>query len=308
MRDFTQIETIDSVAASLRITRSTVLAICAVLVIAVGVLGNSVYRMQRQLATLERDSSESRNLMLKETAKMRDLAAIIGNSNRNTLKSIREEMEEAKHEAAVSAGQAKLEALMNVDRLAKELKIAQQREAQNRDQVSKQISDAHASASLAQARVSDVSTEVSTVKSQVNQAQQSISRAVSDLKRVIGDMGVMSGLVATNARELEYLRSLGDRNYTTFRLTKSKEPQAVAGIGLVLKRADPGSRKFTLEVIAEDVRVQKKDKTINEPVQFYVSNNKQPYEIVVNSVTRGSVDGYLATPKVPVEREATGGQ
>jgi hypothetical protein len=45
--------------------------------------------------------------------------------------------------------------------------------------------------------------------------------------------------------------------------------------------------------------VQKKDRTINEPVQFYVARSqKQPYEIVINEIRKDQVSGYLATPKI----------
>jgi hypothetical protein len=40
---------------------------------------------------------------------------------------------------------------------------------------------------------------------------------------------------------------------------------------------------------------EKKDRNINEPLQFYVSNSL--YEIVVNTVSKDNVVGYLSTPK-----------
>jgi hypothetical protein len=50
--------------------------------------------------------------------------------------------------------------------------------------------------------------------------------------------------------------------------------------------------------LADDKRVEKRDRSINEPVQFYVSRARQPYEIVVNEVQKDRVVGYLAVPKV----------
>ena len=42
-----------------------------------------------------------------------------------------------------------------------------------------------------------------------------------------GDMGVMSGLIATNSKELEALRRLGDRDYFEFVLPKSSAPHGL---------------------------------------------------------------------------------
>ena len=60
--------------------------------------------------------------------------------------------------------------------------------------------------------------------------------------------------------------------------------------------------RFTIELLADDKRVEKKDKNLNEPVQFYVSKARQPYEIVVNEVKKDQIVGYLATPKVQTSR------
>ena len=158
-------------------------------------------------------------------------------------------------------GQARMEATLNVQRLARELKQEQQRQREVQDTVSRQLADAHLAtanvAAVADARIADVKTEMGTVKHEVAQTRSNLNKAVSELRRVVGDMGVMSGLIATNQKELETLRALGDRSYTEFRLTRAKDAQVVNGVALQLKRTDPSKRRFTLEVTANDVRVQK---------------------------------------------------
>ena len=131
--------------------------------------------------------------------------------------------------------------------------------------------------------VDGVKANVETVKANVTTAQNDISQTNSDLKRAMGDMGVMSGLIATNGKDLEALRALGERD-----LSKQQGTKRVGDVTLALKKADPKHSRFTLDVLADDRHVEKKDKTINEPVQLYVSGNRQPYEIVVNQVTKES--------------------
>jgi exonuclease VII large subunit len=138
--------------------------------------------------------------------------------------------------------------------------------------------------------------------SRLDKVSSDLGQTGSDLKRVVGDLGVMSGEVATNAKELGALKQLGERNYFEFDLTKKKDPQKVGDIRFVLKRTDPKHNRYTLDVLADDKILEKKDKTINEPVQLYVSGSRQPYEIVVNEVKKNEVIGYLATPKVRVAR------
>jgi len=150
--------------------------------------------------------------------------------------------------------------------------------------------------------VDGVKANVETVKTNVASAQSDIEKTSNDLKRAMGDMGVMSGLIATNSKDLNTLRALGERNYFEFDINKKDAPKKVGDLMLTLKKADPKHSRFTMDVLADDRHLEKKDKTINEPVQLYVSGNMQPYEIVVNQVTKDHVTGYLSTPKVKLAR------
>jgi hypothetical protein len=76
----------------------------------------------------------------------------------------------------------------------------------------------------------------------------------------------------------------------------------VGDIAVLLKKTDPKKNRYTIEVIADDKTVEKKDKTINEPVQFLLSRATQPYELVVNDVKKDLISGYVASPKVQQTR------
>ena len=117
------------------------------------------------------------------------------------------------------------------------------------------------------------------------------------MNRVMGDAGVMSGLIATNHGELEILKHKGDRNYIEFTLQKGAKPTLLSTIKLQLKKADEKHSKYTLVVSSDDRNIEKKDKGLDEPVQFY--NGKDPvlYELVVNVINKNQVSGYLSTPK-----------
>ena len=114
-------------------------------------------------------------------------------------------------------------------------------------------------------------------------------------------MGVMSGLIATNSKDLDTLRALGERNYYEFKLNKGGT-QKVGDVTLMLKKSDAKRNRYTVDVLADDRHVEKKDKTINEPIQLYVGGSTQPYEIVVNSVNKDQISGYLSTPKMKIAR------
>jgi hypothetical protein len=162
----------------------------------------------------------------------------------------------------------------------------------------------------ADSKFQDVSTNVDAVKADVTgvkagvaTAQDGVDKTSAELKRVVGDMGTMSGLIATNAKDLEVLRALGDRNYIEFDISKKEPMKRIGDVTITLRNADPKRNRYTVEVLADDKKVQKNDRGINEPVQFYRSKSKQAYELVVNQVKKDEVIGYLSEPKVLVARQ-----
>ena len=156
----------------------------------------------------------------------------------------------------------------------------------------------------AQQKISAVSTDVTSVKTDVGGVKTDVAATKSELqntesqvKRVTGDLGVTSGLVATNAKELDILKHKGDRNYYDVSLTKGAKPTSISGISLSLKKADAKHSKYTLLVESDDKKIEKKDKNLDEPVQFYTGKDKLLYELVINSINKNQAIGYLATPK-----------
>jgi hypothetical protein len=144
--------------------------------------------------------------------------------------------------------------------------------------------------------VSGVKTEVGTAKTDIQKTQTDLAATNAKLERAIGDLGVQSGLIAHTASELDALKRKGDRNYYEFTLQKGVRTP-VSTISLQLKKVDPKKSKFTFNVMADDRTIEKKDRTLGEPLQFYTGRDKMLYEVVVFTAAKNSISGYLATPK-----------
>lgn len=154
-----------------------------------------------------------------------------------------------------------------------------------------------------QQKISSVSTDVSGVKTDVGGVKTDLGNTQTQLKSdeaqmqsMKGDLGQQSGLIATNAQELEILKHKGDRNYYEFTLQKGQR-RPISTVSLELKKADVKHSRYTLIVFADDKQIEKKDRGLNEPVQFYTGKDSYLYELVVNSIDKNQVKGYIATPK-----------
>ena len=151
----------------------------------------------------------------------------------------------------------------------------------------------------------DTTTKFGQVNNQLTGTQNDVAATKADLEATkgklqstIGDLGVQSGLIARNHDEVEELKRLGERDIFEFSLNKSaKGPDHIGPIQAKLRKVDPKHYRFTMDVIADDKTIEKKDRTVGEPVQFYVRGARAPYEIVVFDVTKDQAKGYLSTPK-----------
>ena len=244
----------------------------------------------------KQEVAKTNTAILNEVGKVRESNTVSAAAARRNVDTLKEELEAARRQAQMAVGQAKVDAEKNADAIARRLEQQQKAVEQSlRTEVSK-VEQA------ATTRIGEVSTEVSNVKTDVSNTKSELDKTIADLKSTRGDLGVQSGLIATNAGELAALKRLGERNFFDINLGKTKGPVRIGDILVQLKRADTKRNRYTVDVIADDKKVEKKDKGVNEPVQFYTSKARQPYEMVINEVKKDLIVGYLATPKVQAAR------
>jgi len=248
------------------------------------------------------DIAQMHDSLLDEISKIHETTAVTSQTSRRSVESLKAEVNAARQQASQLAGQARLDADKHAEELAARLEKEQQQQAQRVAAVSSEVSNVKEQTTAVNSRVSEVSTDVGNVKTDVAATRSELEKTIATLKATQGDLGVQSGLIATNGKELAALRALGERNYTEFKLGKTKGPQRVGDIAVFLKKTDPKKNRYTIDVIADDKRVEKKDKGVNEPVQFIVSRASQPYELIVNEVRKDMIVGYLAAPKVQIPR------
>jgi hypothetical protein len=145
--------------------------------------------------------------------------------------------------------------------------------------------------------VSSVKTDVGGVKTDVAKTQTDLATTISQLQAVKGDLSSTNSVIARNHDELVLLEHKGDRNYYEFTLTKGQK-KPVGTVSLELKKTDQKKNKFTLNILADDKNYEKKDRNVNEPLQFYSGKDPALFEIVVNSIgSKNQISGYLSSPK-----------
>ena len=214
------------------------------------------------------------------TAQLNDRLTALEQSNARVLEDLKENVEAT----SKSAGSTKSD-LRRARALVTKLQAEQDRQAQ---EVKKELAR-----KADQEQVGALSGEVTNTRQDLDETKKSLDATRADLGMARSEFGT---LIARNHDDIEYLRKLGERNYYEFTLARNK-PEQVAGLGLVLKKTNVKHHRFNLNVVANDMTVEKKNRTIDEPIFFSVQGSKRFYELVINQVQSGQVKGYISTPK-----------
>jgi hypothetical protein len=131
--------------------------------------------------------------------------------------------------------------------------------------------------------------------------RQDLNSTKEDVQKVVDQLGMtrseMGTLIARNQNEITALRRLGERDYFEFVLDRGNLSPLLGGIRLELTKTNVRRLRYNMAVLADDLRVEKKDLTINEAVFFYVRSHKTPLELVVNKIQKNRVTGYVSAPK-----------
>jgi chromosome segregation ATPase len=153
----------------------------------------------------------------------------------------------------------------------------------------------------AEAKIGQVSTEVGGVKTEVNTVKTDLATTRRDLegtqRQLVDVKDTLSAAVAKNSSELAELRRKGERDYFEFQIPKKNQVNKIEDIRVILTKTDEKKGKYSMKIIVDDNQLEKKDRTINEPVQFLVGRNRVRYELVINWVKKDSAGGYLSIPK-----------
>ena len=143
-------------------------------------------------------------------------------------------------------------------------------------------------------RFGAVNEDVSKVKTDV----EATRKALEGARREIVDVrATLTQQIARNKDELKQLRLKGERNFYEFDIQKKKGFALVGDIRIGVTKTNRRRQRYNVRIVVDDNTLEKKRRTINEPVQFLVGPTKLRYELVVNEVRRNRIIGYLSVPK-----------
>jgi len=145
--------------------------------------------------------------------------------------------------------------------------------------------------------------DLKNVDTKVGGVRTDLDTTKEDLKMARSEMGT---LIARNHDEIDQLRRLGEREYVEFTIADKNKPQKVGNITVELRGVNPKRNQYSIVMVVEDKRFEKKNRAVNEPVFFYTTGTHLPEEMVINKVGKNQVSGYVSIPKANTQQAAAG--
>jgi hypothetical protein len=146
--------------------------------------------------------------------------------------------------------------------------------------------------------------DVKGVDGKVDGVRTDLNGTQNDLKMARSELGT---LIARNHEDVEQLRRLGERDYLEFTIDSKNKPQKVGSFMVELRGTNVTKKRYNVSLVVDDARIEKKNLAIDEPVFFHQGNDRRPLELVVNSVGKDKVTGYISVPKAGGAQSASSG-
>jgi hypothetical protein len=139
------------------------------------------------------------------------------------------------------------------------------------------------------------------IQSQLDAQNKAIEDTRTQLASTQGDLNntrtELTGSIAHTHDELVLLQKKGERSYYEFDLSKAKQFQHDGPFGVRLKKANNKRQYADLELIVDDRNLSQKHVNLYQPVMFYTPDSGQPVELVINSITKDHIHGYVSAPR-----------
>ena len=139
------------------------------------------------------------------------------------------------------------------------------------------------------------------MQTQLDAQNKAIEETRNQLATTQGDLSntrtELTGSIARTHDELVLLEKKGERNYYEFDIYRSKEFQREGPFSVRLKKANTKHQYADLELLVDDRNLSQKHVNLYQPVMFYTPETQQPAEVVINSITKDHIHGYVSAPR-----------
>ena len=195
------------------------------------------------------------------------------------------------------AEQSNAEVQNEMNTVADHLKLTQGQLASTRQQTKQISSDYSQKLDNVQSQLATKANadDVTALGGDVNGVKSDLDTTNNNMQMARGELGT---LIAKNHDEIDELRRLGERDYYEFTLTGKGNKSKAGSLMIELRGTNPKKNQFTVDLYVDDMRLEKKNRSVDEPIYFYTQGTRAPLELVVNQVGKDKVVGYVSVPKM----------
>ena len=199
------------------------------------------------------------------------------------------------NEARRVAAALRQEQAKTAETLRSELENNSQAVVALRQEASSKITELAQVQNEAVTKIGAVTGDVQVVRGDLDTTRKDLA---SSRREMVDIRDALGREIAKNSTEVAELRRRGERDYQEFSIPKAKTMERlVSGVQIQLKKADTKAQKYDIAMVVDDSKIEKKGMAAKEPIQFLVGSDRLRYELVVYSVDKDRIRGYISMPK-----------
>jgi multidrug efflux pump subunit AcrA (membrane-fusion protein) len=244
---------------------------------------NSAREQERELGSsfgrqIGEIKTQNRELLLKY--------ALLKETHARQIAQVREELDHAAKQLGASTSQVLARARTMVEAL-------QELQTRQADDLQEQIGQKANTQDLL-----GLMGSVSSAESDLGATQRTLHVLEQDLSAARSKLGE---LASNSDEQRQALQEFTDGEYHDFTLEKN-QPIRIKQIGLKLRKTNARDQIFSLDLVANDHEIRNRDRSVFEPIIFYLDGVRSPCEVVITAVGPDNVTGYVRVPKSRVAR------
>ncbi len=141
------------------------------------------------------------------------------------------------------------------------------------------------------AKLADQQKQIESTRSDMEKTRQDLDSRIGSTR------DELNGAIAKTSDEVAQLRKRGERNYYEFNLNKSSQFERTGPVSLSLRKSNVKHKYYDIALIVDDQKIEKKHVNLYEPMWISVPDRPEPVQLVVNSISKDNVKGYLSEPR-----------
>ena len=249
--------------------------------------------LMRQIREFSQDVIRMERSTVRDLGGIRQEAAAANDAHHGGIEALAAELVAARYETAAAAGDARTDAERYAEQLAK--RVVESRRIERR-WVDTELTNVRKVMDAADESTRRLARELREARAASATTRTANAGAATRESLFLSDIDALKRIAADHRDELAARQASAACDIFEFAIRKTGKPKELAGVSVLLLRADSKGSRYSVEIVAGGRKIEASNRTAYEPVRLY-TGARAPLELVVNEIRKDEIRGFISVPR-----------